>query len=269
MMLDRACRASDRGDRSVDTLSRLTPARAATGAAEGILRPCCAGGSTPPQPPNHSTTTMEAPMRKLLIGLAAAVGVTVAVPATASANHPEPDRTLADILLADSAKDDAEGFDRRWWDYDIVTQAVLLFPDLVEAASDPGADLTVFLPNDQAFRLLVKDITGDWVRNEADVFEAVASLGTDTVKNVLLYHIVPTSISYRDALRSDGATLGTLLDGASIEVDVKGRWFKRVKLIDADTDDRDAIVVWGNVGGAASNGYAHGISSVLRPIDLP
>jgi uncharacterized surface protein with fasciclin (FAS1) repeats len=207
-------------------------------------------------------------MRTLTVGIAATIAaLTAFVPSVASADD-APQPTLADILLSDSAKDDAAGFDRRWWDYDIVTQAVLLFPDLVGAASDPDAELTVFLPNDLAFRKLVRELTGNWVRSEADVFAAVAGLGTDTVLNVLLYHIVPTSISYRDALAADGAKLPTLL-GVELEVDVKGRWLRYVELIDADTNDANPIVVSPNVGGQASNGYAHGISHVLRPIELP
>ena len=206
--------------------------------------------------------------RSIVIGVAAAIGLTTLIPTTASASGDD-SQTLADVLLSDSAKDGPDGFDRRWWDYDIVTQAVLLFPDLVAAASDPNTDLTVFLPNDQAFRVLVKEITGSWVRSEADVFTAVASLGSDTVLNVLNYHIVPGSISYRAALKSDGAVLTTLLPDTSITVDVNGRWLKYVQLADLDVDDRDPIVIAPNVGGQASNGYAHGIDRVLRPIDLP
>lgn len=217
-------------------------------------------------------------MRKSLIaGLAALAGLTTMLPATTtsaigsdgSSHDFGGSATLAEILLADSAKDGPDGFDRRWWDYDIVTQAALLFPDIVAAASDPNAQLTVFLPTDQAFRNLVKEVTGNWVRSEADVFAAVASLGTDTVLAVLQYHIVPAKISYRDATRSDGAVLTTLLSGASLTVDVSGRWWKSVTLVDADGDDRDPVVIAGNVGDTASNGYAHGISRVLRPIDLP
>lgn len=208
-------------------------------------------------------------MRKIIASALVAAGLAGVAPGVASAHGHATDQTLADILLSDSGKDDAAGFDRRSWDYDIVTQAVLLFPDLVEAASNPDAELTVFLPTDKAFRDLVKDVTGQRLRSEADVFAAVASLGTDTVRNVLLYHIVPGSIAYRDAKRSDGAVLGTLLEGSTIEVDVKNRGAKKVRLIDADLDDHDPRVVQGDVGGAASNGYAHGIDRVLRPIDLP
>jgi uncharacterized surface protein with fasciclin (FAS1) repeats len=207
-------------------------------------------------------------MRKsLLVGLVAALGTIAIAPTTASAQNAP---TLADILLSDSAKDGPDGFDHRWHDYDIVTQAVLLFPDLVAAASDPAAQLTVFLPNDRAFQKLVKEISGQRLHSEAEVFAAVAGLGTDTVLAVLQYHIVPASISYQAALGSDDAVLGTLLPDASITVDVKGRgWCKYVKLIDADIDDHDPRVVQPNVGGAAANGYAHGIDRVLRPIDLP
>lgn len=208
-------------------------------------------------------------MRKHLIAsvAATALGVVALAPSAASA-HDGPGMTLADILLADSAHDDENGFDRNWRDYDIVTEALLLFPDLTAAADDPDAELTAFLPNDRAFRKLVKDITGERPRTEADTFAAVASLGVDTVKTVLTYHIVPASISFHDALGADGAEL-TTLQGGTVEVDVKGRWHKRVKLIDADTNDRNPKVIAGDLGGAAVNGYAHGINRVLRPIDLP
>ena len=205
-------------------------------------------------------------MRKLMMaGAAALIGLVSFAPA-ADAETKKP--TLAEILLSDSAKDGPDGFDHRSKDYDIVTQAVLLFPDLVAAASDPNAQLTVFLPNDAAFRRLVYDVTGKWYRSEADIFNAVASLGTDTVKQVLQYHIVGSAIPFSAALKADGAKLDTLLSGGKIEVDVRHHK-PRIKLIDADTNDRDPRVVKADVGGAAANGYAHGIDRVLRPIDLP
>ena len=206
--------------------------------------------------------------KKFIAALAALATVAVMAPAAAQTTGAAP--TLAEVLLADSASDNEDGFDRRSYDYDIVTQAVLLFPDLVEAASNPDAELTAFLPNDRAFRRLVYELTGDWVRSEKKIFEAVASLGTDTVKSVLQYHIVPAKISYRDALAANGATLNTLLDGATIEVKVKSfLWWKWVRLIDADTNDRNPLVIQPNIGGEAANGFAHGINRVLRPIDLP
>lgn len=206
-------------------------------------------------------------MRKIiLVGLAAALGAVAVAPATASAQTAP---TLAEILLSDSATDGADGFDHNWHDYDIVTQAVLLFPQLVAAAGNPDAELTAFLPNDRAFRKLVKDVTGMRPRTEADTFAAVASLGTDTVLAVLQYHLLGTAIPFSAAVQADGAVLTTLA-GGTIEVDVKGRkYHPRVILIDADANDRDPRVMAADLGGAASNGYAHGIDRVLRPSDLP
>lgn len=205
-------------------------------------------------------------LRSALVGAAVVGATTVGAGPAVSADGSS--KTIADVLLSDSSKDDAAGFDRRWFDYDIATQAVLLFPDLVAAASDPTAQLTVFLPNDLAFRRLVADLTGSWPRTEAETFDAVAGLGTDTVRTVLTYHIVAgPPIAYRDALRSDGAQL-TTLQGGILTVDV-GRFFvPYVQLVDNDPDAADPIVIQPQVGGRLVNGYVHGIESVLRPIDL-
>ena len=52
---------------------------------------------------------------------------------------------------------------------------MLLFDDLTAAALNPDAELTAFLPRDGAFRRLVYQITGEWIRSEAEVFATVAS----------------------------------------------------------------------------------------------
>ena len=183
--------------------------------------------------------------------------------ASADGGSSGPPPTLADVLLADGDR-----FDFRPFDYDIVTEAVLLFPDLVAAASDPDAELTVFLPNDWAFRVLVADLTGTWPLRESAVFDAVAALGLETVGAVLKYHVVAgPPISYEAATQADGAVL-TTLQGGTVQVDVSGRWWKQVRLVDNDPSARDARVVHPEVGGAAANGFAHGIDRVLRPIDL-
>jgi uncharacterized surface protein with fasciclin (FAS1) repeats len=205
-------------------------------------------------------------VRAVLVGLGVIAGAMFVTDGGVSANGSG--RTLADVLLADSGRDDASGFDRRWFDYDIVTQALLLYPDLVAAASDPNAQLTVFLPNDYAFRKLVADLTGSWPHTEADTFNAVAGLGLDTVKTVLTYHIVAgPPISYKAALRANGAQL-TTLQGGNIGVNVKRFFLPYVQLSDNDPNAGDPIVVQPNVGGRLANGYAHGIETVLRPLDL-
>jgi uncharacterized surface protein with fasciclin (FAS1) repeats len=172
--------------------------------------------------------------------------------------------TIAQVLLSDSSSDAANGFDRRWFDYDIATQAVLLFPDLVAAASDANASLTVFLPNDLAFRNLVRDLTGTWPRTEQETFDAVAGLGLDTVKAVLTYHIVGAELSPLALLRSNGQQESTL-NGATFTVKVRAIF---IRLQDNDPDAGDPYVVQPSVGGRLANGYVHGISAVLRPADL-
>jgi uncharacterized surface protein with fasciclin (FAS1) repeats len=204
--------------------------------------------------------------KSILATSALALGLAItATTATAASAHDSEERpTLAAVLLSDKEHDDADGFDDNGWDYDIVTQAVLAFPDLTAAASDPNASLTAFLPTDNAFKRLVRDLTGTWPHSEKATFDAVVGLGLDTVKTVLTYHIVPSKISYRTARKSNGAELTTLQGGV---ITVKARR-GYVSLIDQDPDSRDPSVVQPNVGGEAANGFAHGIDRVLRPIDL-
>jgi uncharacterized surface protein with fasciclin (FAS1) repeats len=202
--------------------------------------------------------------RKFIAAVAITMTAALAAPATsASAGH-GPQGTLADVLLADKAWDDANGFDHVSWDFDIVTQAVLAFEDLTAAASAPDSNLTVFLPTDYAFRKLVKNLTGQWLRTEKEVFDAVVGLGLDTVKKVLTYHILAgAQIDFRTALQSDGAAL-TMLSGDTLTVDVRGKW--RVVLQDNDPDLRDPRVIFPDI--RATNGIAHAIDRVLLPINV-
>ncbi len=205
-------------------------------------------------------------LRKILTGTAAATAVAVAVAAPAVATKKPPAApaatpTIADVLLSDAAGD-KDGFDHNSRDYDIVTQAVLAFPDLTAAAANKDAELTVFAPNDYAFRMLVWDLTKKWYRTEAQTFAAlVEAAGLPTIKTVLTYHIVPKAIP---------ASVAITADGAEITVDViGGKKWKAIKLIDLDTNDRNPWVVQTDIGGKLENGYIHGISRVLRPVDLP
>ena len=202
-------------------------------------------------------------MKKTFLA-AAALAMTMAAVAPAPASA-APTSTLADILLSDSAGDDINGFDRNWNDHDIVTQAVLLFPDLTAAVSDPSASLTAFLPTDAAFRLLVENLTNTWSKTEQGAFAAVASLGTDTVKNVLLYHLLGAKVGVDAVLMSNGVRVPTLLTDTSFKINLR---HGAVKLIDNDPDAKNPAVIAPNLGGEASNGFAHGISRVLRPVNL-
>lgn len=211
--------------------------------------------------------------RFVALGLAvASAGLAAGTTTVASASTTDSSAlTIADVLLADDAgKDptDPNLFDRNWRDHDIVTEAVLLFPDLVAAASDPAASLTALVPNDAAFRTLATQLTKKHYRTEADVFAAVASLGADTVKAVLTYHIVGAKLSPSTVLSSDGAQITTLA-GGTFSVDVINKRVAFVQFVDGDPKARNPFLNKINVGGGElANGFVHGIDRVLRPMPL-
>lgn len=204
-------------------------------------------------------------------GLAGAAALASAPTASAhGAGHgtdpaPTGTRSLAAVLAQDGS-----GFDHDWSDFDIVDNAVTAVltakpGSAVGVLADGTVALTAFLPTDRAFRRLASDLTGKRYTSEAAVFADVASLGIDTVEAVLLYHVVPgATVTYRQALRSDGATL-TTASGGTVQVDVVCGHF--VQLVDADPDDRNPWVVSPDLN-RGNRQIAHGISRVLRPLDL-
>jgi Fasciclin domain len=208
------------------------------------------------------------------IGLtAAALGLAAALVAPASASAataPTGERSLAEVLTSDGNR-----FDRNWYDYDIVTEAVLAVLDAkpgsdVGVLADGTVPLTAFIPNDRAFQVLVKDLTGRWYGSEKRVFSELAgAVGIDAIEQVLLYHVVPgATITKRDAVNANGATL-TTAQGGTFTVRVYNRWIPIVELRDQDRNDvnpflnRRALDI--NKG---NKQIAHGIVFVLRPLDL-
>ncbi|RAN94866.1 fasciclin domain-containing protein [Micromonospora saelicesensis] len=197
----------------------------------------------------------------------------VAVPAAQATSKPKPLGTtsLAQVLTRDSS-----GFDRNSRDFDVLTAAVLAVLEAkpnspVKVLTDGTVALTAFIPTDAAFQQLVREITqARKLPSESAAFTAVAGLGIDTVESVLLYHVVPgATIDRRTAVRADGTDLTTAL-GSTVEVDVRTYlyFFRQVRLVDADTDDRDARVVSYDVN-KGNRQIAHAVDRVLRPIDLP
>jgi uncharacterized surface protein with fasciclin (FAS1) repeats len=198
--------------------------------------------------------------------LAAATTFATIAPASARTTHALGNSSLAALLAKDGS-----GFDRNSNDFDILDHAVTAV--LTTKPSSPVAvlangnvALTAFLPTDQAFRRLAYDLTGHWYRSESKVFSVLAGkLGVPTIENVLLYHVVPgATITYRQARAANGATLTTALTGSTIRVKVTRC---RVSLVDADRNDPNPVVVRKNLN-KGNLQIAHGISQVLRPVDL-
>ncbi len=202
------------------------------------------------------------------LAIALSASLALAVPASAQAPAaPTGERSLATVLAADG-----NGFDRNPLDFDILDKAVTTVlaakpGSAVGVLADGSTALTAFLPTDQAFRSLAFELTGHRHLSEPAVFNALAqALGVDTIESVLLYHVVPgATITYRQALQSDGAALTTAA-GSEITVDVIHPVF--VQIVDADTNDRNATVVRKDIN-RGNLQIAHGISQVLRPVDLP
>ena len=196
--------------------------------------------------------------------LSGTLAVTTVAPAQADSSSLGT-RSLAKVLAKDGSK-----FDHNWRDYDIVDAAVGAVlaakpGSAVGVLADGKTPVTAFLPDDRAFRILVKDLTGKKPRTEKQTFTAVAGLSIDTVETVLLYHVVPgTRINYRQALKADGVRL-TMASGGIVRVDV--RKGNRVKLLDADRNDANPRIVRKNIN-KGNRQIAHGINRVLRPVNL-
>ena len=203
--------------------------------------------------------------------MAALIAGAFALPVSATSGPRSGKSTLAEQILKD-----ADGrFDRRWSDYDVIGEIVKAIlgsgvSTQLGAAADPNVELTAFLPNDRAFRRLAHDLTGQWIRNEADIIPALlTAVGGDLalVNAIVEYHVVPGKITAKAALRSDGAELTSIM-GAGFEVDVRSRRWKKVELIDNDPDLRNPRLIRWDLNNYASNGIWHGIDRVLIPIDV-
>jgi len=128
--------------------------------------------------------------------------------------------------------------------------------------------LTAFVPNDKAFKILARQVTGKKIKTEKKAFTEIAGLGIDTVETVLLYHVVPgATVTAKQARASDGAKLETAL-GETVKVKIRGAKGKQIRLSDKDTNSRNARVNVPDVN-KGNMQIAHGVDRVLRPLDLP
>ena len=210
-------------------------------------------------------------VRLAAVGLSGVLGLGLAIAPAQATTSAKGQRSLAAVLTADGNQ-----FDRNWYDYDIVTEAVLAVlaakpTSAVGVLADGSVPLTAFLPNDRAFQVLLHDLTHKWVKPEKMVFTPLAAtVGIDTIENVLLYHVVPgATITAKQAVKSDGAVLTTALAGATIKVDVRSRWLPLIVLKDADPNDANPWVnPWALNINKGNRQIAHGITLVLRPADL-
>lgn len=149
-------------------------------------------------------------------------------------------------------------------DFDILLQAVLA-AGLAGALDDPGADLTVFAPNDAAFLRLAESLGFD-SHDETGAFEYLAdalsllSGGGDPIPlltKILTYHVAPDSLQASQVLAS---TRIDTLAGPDLGV-------SRGRLVDAEPDNGNISFVTTDL--QAANGIVHVINKVLLPLDVP
>jgi len=147
--------------------------------------------------------------------------------------------TIADIVVASTQSDEPE--------FTVLLAAVQAAdPTILEALSNPEADLTVFAPTDAAFVALLETLEMDAETLLAD---------TELLNSVLLYHVLDISVFSDTVIELDGESVPTLLsEDATISISV----------VDGGVVLNDTINVI-ITDFEADNGVVHVIDGVLIP----
>ena len=184
-------------------------------------------------------------------------------------------KAVGEDSLAALLTSDGDQFDNNAKDFDILTEAALAVVAAkpgspVALVADGSKRATVFAPTDQAFRILLKNLTGKTVKSEKKIFDSLVELaGVDTIESVLLYHVIPGKmLTSGKVLKADGAKLMTA-NGKTVKVDVRKKPKLSITLKDKDKGARDAKVILSALDlNKGNKQVAHGIDRVLRPITL-
>jgi transforming growth factor-beta-induced protein len=128
--------------------------------------------------------------------------------------------------------------------FSILLAALQASPELLAAASAPGANVTVFAPTDAAFVALLETLTSA----TGNTFDELSDIPVSVLTRVLQYHILG-EIKTSGDLTAEETTLG----GETIAIDAT----------DGVTINGSANVVTADI--MASNGVVHVIDAVLVP----
>lgn len=210
-------------------------------------------------------------LRRTIAGIiaSAAVAAPLAIAAPAQASQ---DSTILDAVTAadryttsenDNGLDRFRWNQRNWYDYDILTAAVVADGTLLDAVTDPTTAVTLFAPNDRAFQLLAKDLTGRWYWTEQRVLNAIVravEAGKVDLTNVLTYHVVAGKFVKAEVPLN---TPIVTLNGDTIKLKPK-RFGIKVK--DNMPDFRNPYLVRTDID--AGHSVIHSLSRVLIPTNV-
>lgn len=213
------------------------------------------GGSVVDGDPDYVNADVIAPDVAAGVGTVQVVDQ-VLLPLDAPVDSGDP--TLLGLL-----EESGGSFDENPDDFDMLLTA-LQVTGLDAAVDDPDAELTVFVPPDSAFISLAQDL-GYEGEDEEGAFQTIVDAATvlnpedplSVVSSILTYHVSPGEQDSTAVLGSE--TLATLQGG---EIGVAG-----ATLVDQDSNATDPTIVQTDL--QASNGVAHVIDEILRPVDLP
>jgi len=172
----------------------------------------------------------------------------------------------AELTIAEVVSQSGGEFDENNQDFDILLTA-LGIAGLVDAVSDPAADLTVFAPTDAAFVQLANDF-GFEGSDENGAFDAIVSALTDlgggdpipVLQDVLKYHVSAGAKTLEEIQSAE--SVSTLLEGATLTPSGNS-------LVDNEPDIADAQFAAELTDIQTSNGTIQGIDRVLIPLDIP
>lgn len=212
-------------------------------------------------------------IKKAIAGVTAAAaalagGVALATPAQATGKDTILDLVTAADRFTGTERDGLDTFrwdQRNWYDFDILTKLVVVDETLVPAVTDPNTAVTLFAPNDRAFQLLAKDLTGRWFATETKTFNALAKAvanGDVDLTNVLTYHVVGSKVVKADV--PFNTPVATLNGG---KITFKKKWFG-IQIQDEVSAFRNPTIIRTDIGADSSHSVIHSISRVLIPANV-
>lgn len=193
-------------------------------------------------------------MKRILVLLFAVL--LVAVPVFAQ----DEEATIADIVVASAEAEEAE--------FTTLLAAVAAAdPGILEALSNPEAELTVFAPTDAAFAALAEAL------GEEGFTEILTEEGTPRLNEILMYHVVAGAVSSADVVAALSEAEADDMGAVSIPVvtlsgqafDVAGTMGEDELDLEAGITVAEANLVLEMVDIEAANGIIHVIDAVIVP----